>query len=140
MDWDKVVAECTDAADGTFMATVGPDGRPHVAWVGIGFATGSLWTATHRSSQKAKNLRAGSEVALHWPEQPTRLIFIRACARLVNDPEESGDLWDRGVLPYDPATFWESKHDPELQFVELTPYRASIHRGDPAQPAEVWTP
>ncbi|OWY59179.1 hypothetical protein B7486_75975, partial [cyanobacterium TDX16] len=138
VEWDDVVRECSDAADGAFMATVGADGRPHVAWVGVGFDGDRVWTATDRPSQKAKNLQAGSDVALHWPEDPKRLIFMRATARMVEDDDEVRRCWDSGVLPYEPTTFWSGPDDERLLFVELVPQTASVWRGDITRPPDRW--
>ena len=92
----------------------------------------TMWTATSSSSQKARNLRHDPRVALHWPERPDRLIFMRATARLIDDDVERQALWDRDVLPYDQQQFFTSADDPELLFVELRPVVASIHDGDPS--------
>lgn len=140
LQWEDLRRTCTDVSDGAFMATVQADGRPHLAWVGIGFDERTLWTATYASSQKAKNLRHASNVALHWPERPDRLIFMRAAARLVHDPAEVHELWSRKVLPYDQTSFYGSPDNPELLFVELMPSRASVHDGDPARRPAVWRP
>jgi len=121
------------------MATTQADGRPHLAWVGIGFAADErLWTATFAGSQKARNLRDNQQVALHWPEQPDQLIFMRASARLVDDPNEVRQLWADKVLPYDPALFFGSVDNPDLLYVELTPSSASVHDGDPASAPARW--
>lgn len=141
LTWEQLRSSCTELADGAFLATVQADGRPHVAWVGIGFDTDErLWTATDASSQKAKNLRHRSDAALHWPERADRLIFARAVARLVDDPVERRDLWDRRVLPYDQSRFFGSPDNPELLFVELRPTRVSVHDGDPSHRPAVWRP
>ena len=140
LSWDELVAACTELGDGVFLATVQADGRPHVAWVGIGFGDGCLWTATYADSQKARNLRHKGDVALHWPERPDRLIFMRATARLVVDRDEIERLWADQVLPYDLAGFFGSVDNPELLFVELIPYRASVHDGDPSHAAQQWRP
>ncbi len=121
------------------MATVQADGRPHLAWVGIGFADDErLWTATFASSQKAKNLRHNSDVALHWPEQHDRLIFMRAQSRLIDNQAGRRELWSRQVLPYDQEAFFTTPDNPELLFIELTPTRASVHDGDPSHQPLVW--
>ena len=139
MDWDEFVRRARAAGgDGAYLATVGADGRPHVTWVGIGYGDGSLWTATFRSSQKARNLRHQRAVALHWTENPDHLVFARARARLVDDPTEGRRLWAAGVLPYDPSRYWASPDDPELLFVELALERASVSGADPPVPPSVW--
>lgn len=138
--WDELREACASVADGAFMATVQPDGRPHLAWVGIGFASDHLWTATYASSRKARNLRHASAVALHWPERPDRLIFMRATARVVDERDEASSLWGARVLPYDQEQFYGSVDNPELLFVELTVQHASVHDGDPTSPPAVWRP
>lgn len=139
LSWEQLETECRAVADGAFMATVQADGRPHVAWVGIGFRPQRLWTATYRNSQKANNLAHRRDVALHWPERPDRLIFGRAQARLIDDLDEQRHLWDAHVLPYDQVAFYGTWDNPELLFIELTPTRFSVHNGDPAVPPQRWT-
>lgn len=138
LSWEQIEAECRALADGAYMATVHADGRPHVAWVGIGFRSQAMWTATYRSSQKARNLRHRRDVALHWPERPDRLIFGRAQARLVDDLDEQRQLWDRDVLPYDQVAYYGSWDNPELLFIELAPTRFSVQGGDPSVPPRRW--
>jgi general stress protein 26 len=139
MDWDDFLNRAKAArGDGAYLATVGADGRPHVAWVGIGYGDQTLWTATFRSSQKAANLRHQPMVALHWQECAEHLIFARARARLVEDPDETRRLWGSGILPYDASMFWSSPDDPELQFVELVPERVSVTGADHMAPPHVW--
>jgi general stress protein 26 len=138
LDWSTLTRLCAELADGAFLATVQRDGRPHLAWVGIGLDDHRFWTATYAGSQKAQNLRHHPEVALHWPERPDRLVFVRATARPVTDPTETRQLWERDVLPYDQARFFGSPDNPELLFVELVPYLASVHEGDPARGPRRW--
>ena len=41
-----------------FLGTVGPDGRPHVAGVGVGWLDGDLYFTSNRNARKARNLMA----------------------------------------------------------------------------------
>jgi general stress protein 26 len=141
MEWNDVVTRARAArGDGVFLSTSGGDGRPHVAWVGIGYGDETFWTATFTSSQKAKNLSANPAVALHWQEHREHLVFARASARLIDSEVERRALWDSAVMPYPLEMFWSSADDPELQFVELVPEKVTIwgsdHRADP----EIWRP
>jgi general stress protein 26 len=141
MEWNDVVTRAQAArGDGVFLSTSGGDGRPHVAWVGIGYGDETFWTATFTSSQKAKNLSANPAVALHWQEHREHLVFARASARLIDSEVERRALWDSAVMPYSLEMFWSSADDPELQFVELVPEKVTIwgsdHRADP----EIWRP
>lgn len=125
--WDELREAVLGTGDGLFMATVGSDDRPHVAFVSPGWADGRLWISTFANSQKAANLRNRPDVALTCPATPEINVLIRATARLVDDPAETKRLWDYGVLPYDPAAFFSGPEDPLALFVELQVTSASIH-------------
>ncbi len=141
LTWSELRSTCTEASDGAFLATVQQDGRPHLAWVGVGFTDDErLWTATYASSQKAKNLRHERRVALHWPESADKLIFMRATARLLTDSGEIQRVWGSDVLPYDQEAFFGSADNPELLFVELSPTLASVHSGEPGERPVRWRP
>jgi general stress protein 26 len=137
MDWSEVVETCRAIAPGAFLATVGDDGRPHVAWVGLAFGADDLTMATHRRTRKARNLAANSRVALHWPLGNHPQVFMRANARLVTDPDEISARWEAGGFPYDLAAFFGGPHNPELVFAVLAPTHASVQRAL-GQPPEVW--
>lgn len=114
--------------DGLFLATADADGQPHVAYVSAGWSDdGRLWISSFASSRKVANLRDRPDVALTVDPTPELNLLIRADARLVTDREETRQLWDDGVLPYDPAAFFSGPDDPETQFVELRPRVATIH-------------
>ena len=66
-------------------------------------------------------------------------LLIRATARLVTDPDETRQLWNDGVLPYDPSMFFSGPEDPETQFIEFTPTVATIHPARP-RPLEALEP
>jgi general stress protein 26 len=141
MTWQDAAAGCADLGGGVFVATVGADGRPHVAWVSVGYGDQCLWFSTYADSQKAANLRHAPEVALHWPERPDRLAFARGTVRLVTDRAETDQLWDDGVLPYDPAAFFTGKDDPRLLFGQILPRRIAFRSlFEPDAPPKVWTP
>ena len=141
MNWNDVVARARAArGDGAFLATSGRDGRPHLAWVGIGYGAETFWIATFASSQKARNLATNPEVALHWQEHPEHLVFARATARVVSDPAETRELWDRAVMPYPLSTFWSSADDPQLRFAELIPRKVTIWGADHLAAPSVWAP
>jgi general stress protein 26 len=138
LSWDELAATVAAAGDGVFLATAGD--RPHVAWVMPGWGTpGRLWVATFASSQKARNLRRSPHAAMTCAPTPQDNVLIRATARLVTDPAEAADLWAGGVLPYDPAAFFQGPDDPELLFVELVVDGATVHELGPA-PVRRWQP
>jgi general stress protein 26 len=137
MRWGEVVEVCRAIAPGAFLATTGADGRPHVAWVGLAFGDTDLAMATHRRTQKARNLHANRQVALHWPLGNHPQVFVRAEARLLEDPADIATRWAAGGFPYDLAAFFGSPDNPELLFAVLAPSRASVQRAL-GQPPEIW--
>lgn len=141
LTWDQATSDCAELGGGAYLATVGADGRPHVAWVSLGYRDERIWFSTFASSQKAHNLRHAPEVALHWPERADRLAFARGTARLVDDRAESDLLWDAGILDYDLADFFGTRDNPDLLFVEITPRRIAFRSlVAPTDPPKVWTP
>lgn len=139
IEWGDVVDVVTAAGDGVFLATTGGDGRPHVAWVMPGWSDERMWIAIFADSQKTANLRHTTETAMTCDATPETNVIIRATARLVDDLTEVADLWNRGVLPYDPTMFFTGPDDQRLQFVELTPTHASIRALGPG-PVRRWRP
>jgi general stress protein 26 len=137
MDWSELSETCRAIAPGAFLATVGADGRPHVAWVGLAFGDAELTMATHRRTRKARNLAANPRVALHWPLGNHPQVFMRADARLVTDSGEIASRWRAGGFPYDLAAFFGTPDSPEFTFAVLTPSHASVQRAL-GQPPEVW--
>lgn len=132
--WDELHAAATATGDGLYLATVDPAGRPHVAYVSVGWADERLWMSSFASSRKARNLAANPIASLTCPPSPEVNLLIRAEARLVHDLDETRDLWARGVLPYDPSAFFSGPEDPETQFIELLPTVASIGTLWPSPP------
>lgn len=138
ISWTELHNAVTAAGDGLYLATVGRSGLPHVAFISPGWAEERLWIATFATSQKATNLRANPNVALTAAPSPEVNLLIRATARLVTDAAETRQLWDDGVLPYDPNDFFSGPTDPLTLFVELIPTTASINTLWPS-PAKRWT-
>lgn len=138
MDWGEVEQELRSIASGAFVATVGPDGRPHLAWVALGYRDGELVFFTFRSSRKGRNLLGGDgHVALHAPEGNHAQVFVRAVARVVDDPAEVRALWDAKLMPYDASGFFGSSDNPELLVVALRPVYASVQHAL-GRPPDTW--
>lgn len=137
LPWDELRDAVTAAGDGLYLATVGADGRPHVTFVSPGWADERLWISVFGNSRKAANLRHRPEAAMTCAPSIELNLLIRADARLVTDPAETRQLWDDGVLPYDPGAFFSGPDDPNAQFVELLPTTASIHPLGPG-PTRRW--
>jgi general stress protein 26 len=137
--WDELRDAVQAAGEGMFLATVGHDGRPHVAFVSPGWHDERLWISSFAGSQKATNLRHRPEVALTCNATPEVNVLVRATARLVDDRAELAQRWAEGVLPYDPGDFFSGPDDPQALFVELIPTYASIHTLWPS-PSRRWRP
>ncbi|CAN5802045.1 hypothetical protein BH23ACT5_BH23ACT5_18990 [soil metagenome] len=129
LSWDEV-AEAAEATSWvTHVATVGRDGRPHVAVVAPGLAEeGKLWFATRRGSRKHHNLVANGEVSFHWPvtsgSGPGEL-FARGVARIHDSESERHRLWNR-VVPFDMTSFFGSPENRDLVFVEASLTHVSL--------------
>ena len=139
--WADVVAEARRLGPDCFMATVGPDGEPHLAVVSPGFLDRLIVVATWTNSVKGRNLRAGSGVALHWlvlEETGNDMLFVRGAPRLVDDRRRSRELWERNPLPYDLTDWYRGPDDPDLLWVEIVPTYASLHRNRGVGGSVVW--
>lgn len=138
LTWSDLRDAVGATGDGLYLSTVGADGRPHVAYVSAGWADERLWISSFASSRKARNLAEHPVAALTCPPSPELNVLIRAEARLVDTVEETRQLWDDGVLPYDPSEFFAGPEDPQTQFIELRPSTASISTLWPS-PTRRWT-
>ena len=141
LTWEEVADAAEAISWVTHVATVGRDGRPHVAVVAPGLAEpGKVWFATRRQTQKHHNLIANGEISFHWPVTtgtgPGEL-FIRGVARVHDSAADRHRLWNV-VVPYDQTSFWGSPDNRDLVFVETTVTRASLL--GPEFVRRVWTP
>ncbi len=141
--WASVVAHAERLGPDCFMATVRPDGEPHLAVVSPGFVDDLLVVATWKTSVKARNLHAGSGVMLHWvvgEETGNDMLLLRGLPHLVDDASRSRKLWEAQCLPYDPTDWYRGPDDPSLLWVEIQPTYASLHRNLGANGRSVWKP
>lgn len=141
MTWEEVADAAAAISWITNVATVGRDGRPHVAVVAPGLAqAGKVWFATRRDTQKHRNLVANGDIAFHWPVNtgsgPGEL-FARGFARLHDSDPARHRYWNV-VVPYDQTLFWGSADNRDLIFVETTASRASLM--GPEFVRRVWKP
>ena len=139
ISWTELRDAVVAGGGGLFLATADASGRPHVAFVSAGWGDERLWTSSFASSRKVANLRQRADAAFTCAPSPEVNLLIRAKARLVTDLDETRQLWNDGVLPYDPSAFFSGPEDPQTQFVEFTPTVATIH---PLGPGEWkrWSP
>jgi len=121
MEWSDVVPHLTGLAH---LATVTPEGRPHVSVVAPAIEGDMVWIGTSRASRKARNLAAGSTAALVW--NPGVEVYVRGDVDLVGDVDTKRRLWTDGVFPYDPSTFFGSIDNPDFVLLRVRPTSATL--------------
>jgi len=112
LDWAAITARLDaglSQAPGTggpdrhtcWLATIDPDGAPHVTGVGAIWVDGSFWFETGRTTRKGRNLardpRCTVSVATHEFD-----LSVEGTAHLVNDPERVAALvavWNASGWP-----------------------------------------
>ena len=90
------------------LATVGPDGQPHLTAMWYGVVDGEIWLETKAKSQKAVNLRRDSRVSFLLEDGQTydrlRGVSFEGVAEIVDDPEGifrvGVSVWERYTGPY----------------------------------------
>ena len=96
MDWGRVAARLDEGMSQTprtggpdrhtcWLATINPDGRPHVTGIGALWVDGTFWFETGDGTRKAKNLardaRCSISVALHEFD-----LVVEGTAAKITDP------------------------------------------------------
>jgi PPOX class probable F420-dependent enzyme len=97
----------TNSRIGT-LATVGPDGQPHLVAMWYGVVDGEIWVETKAKSQKAVNLRRDPRVTFLIEDGDTydtlRGVSFEGTAEIVDDPEAifrvGVSVWERYTGPY----------------------------------------
>lgn len=123
IDWPEVAVNLTGFAH---LATVRPDGMPHVAKVSPALDGDVLWLATRSSSRKARNLVAHPHAALMF--EPSAEVYVRADAEMVHDLATKERIWNSGLFPFPLAMFFGTFDDPDFVLVRLTPVSAIVMR------------
>ena len=89
------------------MATVGPDGTPHLVAMWYAVLDGEVWFETKARSQKAVNLRRDPRITVMVEDGLTydslRGVSLEGTAEIVDDPDR---LWEVGV------SVWERYNGP----------------------------
>jgi len=115
---DDEVATFLDRSRTATMATVGPDGTPHLVAMWYALIDGVVWFETKARSQKAVNLRRDPRITVMVEDGLTydalRGVSIEGRGVIVEDPDE---IWRVGV------SVWErynGEYTDEMKpFVEL---------------------
>ncbi|MGH3596507.1 MAG: pyridoxamine 5'-phosphate oxidase family protein, partial [Mycobacterium sp.] len=90
------------------LATVGPDGQPHLTAMWYGVVDGEIWLETKAKSQKAVNLQRDPRVSFLLEGGQTydtlRGVSFEGVAEIVEDPDTilrvGISVWERYTGPY----------------------------------------
>ncbi|MBS4726946.1 PPOX class F420-dependent oxidoreductase [Mycobacterium sp. SM1] len=90
------------------LATIGPDGQPHLTAMWYGVIDGDIWLETKAKSQKAVNLRRDPRVSFLIEDGDTydtlRGVSFEGVAEIVEDPATlfrvGVSVWERYTGPY----------------------------------------
>jgi PPOX class probable F420-dependent enzyme len=104
---DEVAAFVASSRTAT-MATIGPDGVPHLVAMWFAVIDGEIWFETKAASQKAVNLRRDPRITVLLEDGLTydtlRGVSIEGTAEIVEDPDAlwavGVDVWERYTGPY----------------------------------------
>jgi nitroimidazol reductase NimA-like FMN-containing flavoprotein (pyridoxamine 5'-phosphate oxidase superfamily) len=108
LSWDEVEARLREAQN-YWLATVRPDGRPHVTPVWGVWVDSALYVSGFPQARWARNLAANPAVTVH-PESGEAVVIVEGLAEdVVTDAEQGRSIveaWDAkyGRLHPEPAT------------------------------------
>src|SRR6201996_8835904 len=92
MSDDEIAKFVTSSRTGT-LATIGPDGQPHLTAMWYGVVDGEIWLETKAKSQKAVNLKRDPRVSFLIEDGDTydtlRGVSFEGTAEIVEDPDVS---------------------------------------------------
>ena len=104
---DAEVRAFVESSRTATMATVGPNGTPHLVAMWFGVIDGQIWFETKARSQKAVNLRRDPRITVMIEDGLTydtlRCVSLEGTATIVDDPDA---LWAVGV------SVWERYNGP----------------------------
>jgi general stress protein 26 len=125
MELDEVTAEATRLSPWAHLATVGSDGKPDVAPVYPAWKDGAVWIMSFVDTVKVRNIRANSDVAMHWQvDESGDGVAVWGVATVHTDADTKHRLWT-GVFDYELDEFAPGGRDSEsVCFVAVTPERA----------------
>src|SRR5437588_11083222 len=99
---DDEVAAFIERSRTATMATIGPDGMPHLVAMWFAVIDGAIWFETKARSQKAVNLRRDPRITVLLEDGLTydtlRGVSLEGTGTIVEDPDE---LWKVGVSAWE---------------------------------------
>lgn len=105
---DAEITEFIERSRVSTMATIGPNGTPHLVAMWYAVIDGELWFETKAKSQKAVNLRRDGRLTMMIEDGDTydtlRGVSIEGRGEIVDDPEAlfkvGISIWERYTGPY----------------------------------------
>jgi PPOX class probable F420-dependent enzyme len=105
---DDEIAAFVERSRTATMATIGPNGAPHVIAMWYAVIDGQIWFETKSRSQKAQNLRRDDRITCMIEDGVTydtlRGVSIEGRGVIVDDPDElwkiGVSVWERYTGPY----------------------------------------
>jgi len=105
---DEEIVDFVNRSRTGTMATIGPDGQPHLVAMWYGVVDGEIWVETKAKSQKTVNLRRNPRVSFLIEEGMTydtlRGVAFEGTAEIVDDPDTifkvGVNVWERYNGPY----------------------------------------
>ena len=115
LDWERIdarLARGVSQAPGSggpdrhtcWLATIDPDGRPHVTGIGAQWEHGTFWFETGRGTRKGRNLARDPRCTLSVATEEFDLV-VEGTAEPVTDPETVAAMaarWAEGGWPAHP--------------------------------------
>ena len=129
---DDEIAEFVAGSRAGTLATVGPDGQPHLVAMWFGVVDGEIWFETKAKSQKAVNLRRDPRVTFLLEDGQTydtlRGVSFEGTAEIVEDPDAvfrvGISVWVRYNGPYSE----DVKPAVEMMMAKRVGVRLVVHR------------
>ncbi|MFI7666525.1 pyridoxamine 5'-phosphate oxidase family protein [Nocardia sp. NPDC049526] len=105
---DAEISEFLERSRIATLATIGPNGAPHLTAMWYGLIDGEIWFETKAKSQKAVNLRRDPRVTCMVEAGQTynqlRGVSIEGHAEIIDDPDKlfavGVSVWERYTGPY----------------------------------------
>ncbi len=127
---DDEIAEFVDRSRTATMATIGPNGTPHLVAMWFAVIDGQIWFETKARAQKTVNLRRDDRITVMIEDGLTydqlRGVSIEGTGAIVEDPDS---IWKVGV------NVWERYNGPYTDevkpLVEVMLHKRVVVRVDP---------
>lgn len=105
---DEEIVDFVNRSRTGTMATIGPDGQPHLVAMWYAVVDGEIWVETKAKSQKTVNLRRNPRVSFLIEDGMTydtlRGVAFEGTAEIVEDPDTifkvGVNVWERYNGPY----------------------------------------